>query len=37
MQKSYTISVSSFRASISSVFWGTLTTETEFKVKRQQC
>lgn len=26
MQKSYTISVSSFKASISKVFWGTLTT-----------
>lgn len=29
MQKSYTISVSSFRASINNVFWGTLTTRRE--------
>lgn len=31
MQKSYTISVSSFKASISSVFCGTLTTREEIK------
>lgn len=31
MQKSYTISVSSFKASISKVFCGTLTTRTEVR------
>lgn len=31
MQKSYTISVSSFKASINNVFWGTLTTRIEIK------
>lgn len=31
MQKSYTISVSSFKASINNVFWGTLTTRIRIK------